>query len=242
MPKVGAETGGEYGSLLLPGAQRASIIRTLNQKVCQKRVPSTRKSAPRTPAGVKNAYPQAKSASKTRTLNPKVRPPRPRRASKTRTLSKKVCQKRVPSARNSAPRTPAGVKNAYPQAKSVSKTRTLSPKMRPPYPGGCQKHVPSAKKCVKNTYPQPESPCILSENNMSRPHETKKCLRKQTCCGRLDNIKHAKTRTRRVFLRSSRPPVTPERCGGASPWQCRHGKRRFKSIPDGHAHVGSATI
>jgi len=131
MPKVGAETGGKYGSLLLPGAQRASIIRTLNQKVCQKRVPSTRKSAPRTPAGVKNAYPQAKSASKTRTLNPKVRPPRPRRASKTRTLSKKVRQKHVP--------------------------RTLSPKVRPPDPGGRQKRVPSSKKCVKNAYPQPKN-------------------------------------------------------------------------------------
>ena len=56
---------------------------TCSQQVRQKRVPLTRKSAPMTPASVKNVYPQAESASK------------------TRTLSQKECQKRVPSARKS---------------------------------------------------------------------------------------------------------------------------------------------
>ena len=113
-------------------------------------------------------------------------------------------QKRVPSAKKC-------VKNAYPQPKSASKTRTLSPKVRPQDLGERQKHVPSAKKCVKNAYPQPESPSIFFEKNMSRPDETNKCSRKQAWCGRLRNIKLAKTRTRRVFLRSSRPPAARER-------------------------------
>ena len=65
-----------------------------------KRVPSTRKSAPRALAGVKNAYPEPKSASKTRTLSPKVRPPDPGGR-----------QKRVPSTKKC-------VKNAYPQPES----------------------------------------------------------------------------------------------------------------------------
>ena len=141
-----------------PGAWQASEMRTLSTKVRQKRVPSARNSAPKTPASVKNTYPQPKSASKTRTLSPKVRPhdpgerqkrapstkkcvknvypqpeippPGPRRASKTRILNKKMCQKRVPFARKSAPKTPASVKNAHPRPKSVSKTRTLSLKVR----------------------------------------------------------------------------------------------------------------
>ena len=49
-------------------------MHTLNQQVRQKRVPSTRKSVPQTPAGVKNAYAPPKSASKTRTFRQKSAP------------------------------------------------------------------------------------------------------------------------------------------------------------------------
>ena len=75
-----------------PGASQASEMRTLSTKVRQTRVPSARKSAPKTPASVKNAYPQPKSASNMRSLSPKVNPQDPGGCQK-RVLSGKKCVK-----------------------------------------------------------------------------------------------------------------------------------------------------
>ena len=123
------------------------------------------------------------------------------------------CRKSNPSTRN-------GIKNATPQAQMQRRH--------------AKHHTPSHEMASQTQ--------IITEKNMSRPHETNKCLGNQACCGSPWRRKLAKSRTRRVFLLRPRPPATCERCGGASSWQCGHGKRRDQSTPDGHARLGPATI